>query len=335
MHQLRRLVSIGVLFFALTMVVLAVPALLVVALVADLVTGWRRIRWTRLLALVVGVLTVEALGVVMAGALWVAAGFGTRNASARAQLQNFRLEAWWVRSLLAVCRRTVRMNMVIDGLEHLTDGGVVVIARHTSLGDALLPADLCANQARLQLRYVLKRSLRWAPCIDIVGHRLPNHFVNRSPDDNIEIRALEDLACGLDARSAVVIFPEGTFHTPERAAKVVARLRESRPDIAQRAADLKHLLPPRPGGTFALLDGAPHADVVVIAHVGFERFSSIARIVRSVPFSSPIQVVLWRVPRVEIPAEPGPRLDWLYNEWHRIDEWCEVRTGPSEISADV
>ncbi len=318
------------LYAVLIVLVLASPILLVGTLMADLVTGRRRMRWTRLLALVLGVLVVEAIGVASAGALWVAAGFGHRTDSERAQVLNFRLEAWWVRSLMAVCRRTVRMDVVIDGLEHLTGGAAVVVARHTSLGDALLPADLCANHAGLQLRYVLKRSLCWAPCIDIVGHRLPNHFVNRSPDDDVEIRALEELSRGLDERSAVVIFPEGTFHTPERAAKVVARLRETRPDIAQRAADLKHLLPPRPGGTFALLEGAPDADVVVIAHVGFERFSSIGRIVRSVPFSDPVRVELWRVPRADVPTEPGPRLDWLYDQWHRIDEWCEIRIRPSE-----
>ncbi len=323
--RVHRLISIPGLFLVVVLLVATAPIVLCVTVVGDVIERDRRARWTRLWALIMGLVIAELGGVLAAGALWVASGFGLMMRREWCQRAHRRLEEWWVGALMWVMGRAAHMRLDISGMDALATGNAVVIARHTSLGDAALPAELCAGMAHLHLRYVLKRSLCWAPCIDLVGHRLPNHFVDRSPDDDSEVRALEALAGGLDERSAVVIFPEGTFHTPERAAKVVARLRETRPEIADRAATLRHLLPPRPGGTLALLDGAPAADVVVIRHVGFERFSSIAQIVAGIPFDEPVEVDVYRIPRSSVPADETGRLDWLYGVWQDMDDWCEAR----------
>ena len=42
---------------------------------------------------------------------------------------------------------------------------------------------IVAREARIRLRYVLKHELRWDPCLDIVGWRLPNAFVRRGAQD--------------------------------------------------------------------------------------------------------------------------------------------------------
>ncbi|MDC0708578.1 hypothetical protein POL68_08865 [Stigmatella sp. ncwal1] len=47
---------------------------------------------------------------------------------------------------------------------------------------------------RGQLKYVLKRELLWDPCLDVVGRRLPNVFVERSGDrGKAEIEAVATL----------------------------------------------------------------------------------------------------------------------------------------------
>ena len=40
--------------------------------------------------------------------------------------------------------------------------------------------------------------------------------------------------------------------------------------MARRAEELTHVLAPRPGGFIAALDGAPDADVVLVAHTGLD-----------------------------------------------------------------
>jgi hypothetical protein len=59
--------------------------------------------------------------------------------------------------------------------------------------------------------------------------------------------------------------------------------------------------------------------VVVLGHTGFERFTSLGAIRRAVPFRQPVRVWLWRVPRAEIPDGDDARVDWLYDQWERLD----------------
>lgn len=86
---------------------------------------------------------------------------------------------------------------------------------------------------------------------------------------------------------------------------------------------LRHLLPPRPGGLLRLLQAAPDADLVLIGHVGFEGFSSIHTIVRSVPFTAPVRVRSWRYDRADLPTEPSDQVDWLYERWAELDAWID------------
>ena len=52
-----------------------------------------------------------------------------------------------------------------------------------ALAVVLLAAALLSRPHGVRLRYVLKRELLWDPCLDIVGHRLPNAFVRRGSRD--------------------------------------------------------------------------------------------------------------------------------------------------------
>ena len=73
-------------------------------------------------------------------------------------------------------------------------GPIVLISRHASLADALLPAWLLGRNGDMRPRYVMKRDLLVDPCLDIVGHRVPNWFVDREPEDGtVETDAIERL----------------------------------------------------------------------------------------------------------------------------------------------
>lgn len=328
----RRSISIGGLVGALVVATVLAPVLFAAAAVVDVVERRRGWPHVRLLAMAILALAIELVGTLAAGATWVLFGFGRGFHTRPAQHAHFALQRWWTGALLTAAERTLHLRIQVEDPAPAATGNAIVIGRHTSIGDAAIPAVLLGNLLRLDPRYVVKRSLMWSPCIDVVGHRLPHHFVERNSDDNRgELAALRAIATGLDDHTSVVIFPEGTFFTPERRTRAIERLRNgSRPELAARAEQLRHVLPPRPAGTLALLDGAPQADIVVLGHLGFEQFNSLGAIRRAVPFRAPIRVWLWRVPRAEVPLDADARVDWLYDQWQALDRSVAERlTGPA------
>ena len=138
--------------------------------------------------------------------------------------------------------------------------------RHASIVDNLLPALFVAAPHGLRLRYVLKRELLSDPAIDIAGGRLPNCFVRRGADDaEAEIARVRALAAGLGPDEGVLIYPEGTRFTAAKRERAIER--------QPRAAELRNVPPPRPGGTLAVMETG--ADVVICAHHGLDGFASI------------------------------------------------------------
>jgi hypothetical protein len=89
----------------------------------------------------------------------------------------------------------------------------------------------------------------------------------------------------------------------------------------EAAEALASVLPPRPGGTLALLAAAPEVDVVVCEHVGFEGTASIGQIWRGALVGRTVRVRFRRIRRSEIPAESTAALAWLRDEWRRVDAW--------------
>lgn len=321
---------------AFAAVVILAPLVFAAAVVADLALAPHKWRHTRLAAFAAAALGIELCGVVAAGALWLRYGMGMRLRSDASLAAHHRLQKWYSTSLLSAARVTCGLRIAIEDPTPAAGGNAIVIGRHTSIGDAMIPAVLLTEHFDLRTRYVLKDDLLWSPAFDVVGQRLGFHFVNRSgrSGEGGELAALRALARGIDTRSAAVIFPEGTFFTPARRERAIARLRESsRPELAGRAERLRYLLAPRPGGTLALLEGAPHADVVVIGNIGLEQFTSLKAIYRSVPLREPVQVWLWRVPNAEIPRDADRQLDWLYDQWERLDASIQVRMAERESRA--
>ena len=96
----------------------------------------------------------------------------------------------------------------------LEPGPVVLLSRHASMIDTLIPIFI-ADENHLGCRYVLKNELLWDPALDIIGHRFPNYFVDRSGGNSgSAIDEVGALAAGTRDSEVFVIFPEGS-RTPE------------------------------------------------------------------------------------------------------------------------
>ena len=108
-------------------------------------------------------------------------------------------------------------------------GPVIVMMRHASIVDNLLPAGLVSLPHRIRLRYVLKKELLWDPVLDIGGQRLPNVFVRREGDSATEITRIRRLAIGLTERDGVLIYPEGTRFTAKKRDQAIRRLERTDP----------------------------------------------------------------------------------------------------------
>jgi 1-acyl-sn-glycerol-3-phosphate acyltransferase len=231
-----------------------------------------------------------------------------------------RLQSWWATGLFRAAARVLRWTLEVEAADALKPGPLIVLIRHASLADTLLPAVVIADKG-IRLRYVLKRELLWDPCLDVVGQRLPNAFIRRgSGESAAELDTIAALGRDLAADEAVLIYPEGTRFTPEKHTRALERISASgRPDLLARARELTAVLPPRTAGVLALLDASKAADVLVVAHTGLEGLANIADLIRLGTSERHIRVRLWRVPRASIPDERDARVRWLYDEWARVD----------------
>jgi 1-acyl-sn-glycerol-3-phosphate acyltransferase len=277
----------------------------------DLVTDRQRMPRLRLLSFALAWSALEAAGMAASTALW-ATGQGNDVDA------HYALQRWWATQLIEALRHSAGLRFEVHGLEDLTPGPTILCARHASIVDALLPAWLL-GRVGMRPRYVLKDDLQLDPCLDIVGHRLPNHFLDRDPQDSRhELEELERLAGGMTSRDAVVIFPEGTVVTDSRRARAIARVAANDPDRAARVRGLRTLGPVRPAGTQALLRGAPDADLVLVVHAGLEPLQRLADAPARVPLDRPVRIDITRIPRAAIP-EGEAFTAWFDTQWRERD----------------
>ncbi|HEY4222425.1 MAG TPA: 1-acyl-sn-glycerol-3-phosphate acyltransferase, partial [Myxococcota bacterium] len=233
--------------------------------------------------------------------------------------RNYAVQAWWTGLLFRAVRRLFALTFVVDG-DACVGPGTVVLVRHSSIIDALLPAWFITRAHGVRLRYVVKRELLADPCMDIAGNRLPHHFVARTGDDTAaDVAAIEALARGAHVDEATLVYPEGTRFTPAKRDRAITALAARDPALAERARALTSTMPPKLAGAFALLDGAPAADAIFMAHTGLEGFAHVDDIWSGALLGRTVRISLWRVPRERIPTESHARALWLYDEWAQVD----------------
>ena len=328
----RRAVTIPALLAALLVYTTGVVVLLAAALVVDVVrrvASRRRPVALRLVLVGWAYLLAEAAGLVALGAIWLTAGLPGPARERRMLERTYVVQGWWARLLFRAVTAAFGVRWSVHGTEEVAPGPVIVLMRHASIVDTLLPSVFVAAPAGLRLRYVLKRQLLRDPCLDVAGNRLPNCFVERDSDRSAEeIARVRALASDLGRGDGVLIYPEGSRFSRRRLSRTLAQMRESDAARAARFAALRHVLPPRRGGPLALLDAAPDADVVICAHHGLDGLARIADIWAGDLVGRCIELSFRRIPRDQVPAGPE-RIEWLDDTWEALDRWIAARAGPA------
>ena len=315
-RRARTISTVVVLFVAVS---LLSPAILGLTVIADLIRGPGRHRWmiTRLAVFGWVFLASETIGLIGLGAAWLVGAGGRRTVDL-----TWALQRWWSSTLFKSLRSVFQLRFVVQGDEEIVPGPILLMMRHASIVDNLLPAGLVSLPHDIRLRYVLKKELLWDPVLDIGGQRLPNVFVRREGSDSVtEIAQIRRLGAGLTERDGVLIYPEGTRFTPRKRDQAIRRLERTDPGLANRARRLRRLLPPRPGGPLALLDSG--ADVVVCAHQGLEGLGRVSDVLRVGLVGKTIHVGFRRVEAEQIPEDRSERVAWLFDQWQQIDDWIE------------
>lgn len=279
----------------------------------------------RCIAMLMSFLLAEMVGITRSSAIWLRHRGWRRTPSPEYLRSNFRLQCWWVTFLFRAGVRWFSLRVEVEGDESLRDGPVILFIRHASPVDNLIPAVYGSVGHGLRLRWLVNRWLLRDPCIDIVGNRLPNAFVRGGTQDTERMVSLaRALATGLGAHDGVLSYPEGGLFSPARRTRIIQRLQETDPDAATRAASLRHVLPPRMGGSLALLEAAPDAGVAFCAHSGLEVAGSYRALLSGDLVGRNVRINFWRVPRHEVPPTESARAEWLWEQWQQVDDWIEA-----------
>ena len=304
---------------------LALPLVLPLAALVDLAL-WvvRRKPWmaVRLALMAWWFLFGELRGIAGLAAIYLITGGPLGRGSLRRRRLVYDLRIHWARSHLEGIRVLFGLTFEIEGLEQAGPGPVLILIRHASIIDNALPDAVIGHAHGIGLRFVIKHELEMLPTIDIGGRWVPTNFVRRASEDPAgEVARLRRLAHDLGEGEGILIYPEGTRHTPEKLARAQELIAERHPAIAPLANRLRHLLPPRLGGPLALLEESRGADVVVCGHVGLDGFEYIRDIWAGGLVGTTVRVRFWRYPAADVPAGEEERTVWLYERWQLLDDW--------------
>lgn len=323
----RRPLQVLLLALVSLLLVGTLPLTLVLGVVGLVVPGVGS-RLLRVLGYALVLLALELLGAVAALGLWLLGRAGDQP-----------LHYVVLRALLDEAVRFARLllglRLVTDelGWSPLDDGvpgstnAMVVLGRHAGPGDSLLLVQTLLDRDHLRRpRIVLKDLLRMDPLVDCYLGRLPSAFL--PPGGDTEHR-IADLAADLGTEDALLLFPEGGNFSAARRQRAIEHLRGRGLDTAAaRAARLRNVLPPRPGGVAAALSAAPHADVVFVAHAGLDHLSRPADLWRALPLRSDVRLKWDFVAAADVPRERAEQVDWLFRTWAGMDRWIERHRAP-------
>jgi 1-acyl-sn-glycerol-3-phosphate acyltransferase len=333
----RRGISLTARVVVAVLVLPLLPVWLLLTSVVDLLRDTRvrplRLSFSRALLLFVCYLVAEIVGVTVGVTIWAASGAWLPRVSQRLRARgqqrcrswSYQLQCQWISALMMALRRLHRLRLEVEGDALARPGPLIVFFRHSSIGDILLPGYLLPARHGSRLRYVLKRTLLWDPCLDLVGNRLPNVFVRRGGTDaEHEVTAVAALAENLDEDDGVLIYPEGTRYTEAKRARALARFAaEGDTRRHQLQSRLRHTRLPRPGGPQALLaacrrgDAAP--DVLIGGLVGLEVATSLGPLIQGALLGQTVRVRFWRFPAAEVPDDAEARELWLAERWLAVD----------------
>lgn len=317
----RRLLAFARVYFLFFLLSILLPPLLILAAITDLV---RSVLWkipptaVRLLLFMFAFLAVESVAIPLLGISWLMTR-GNPEALAR---QTFQIQKVWNALLFDTVQSLFGLTVRIEGASNVHPGPVLILIRHSSIVDVLLPVVFIGVREDMRLRFVLKRELLNDPCLDIAGQRLPNYFVARTASDSDkEVESIVALSRQMGRQEGLLIYPEGTRFTPQKHAEAVAKLRQTSPELADIAQTFQHVLPPRLKGAMALLEEG--LDVVFMAHVGLDQLTHFTDLWKGGLVKRAVHIKLWRISAKEVPRGKQARARWLMLEWQKLDKWID------------
>lgn len=260
-------------------------------------------------------LTIELMGLTAAAAICLV----TPRNIAKRQDGFFALECWWGNSIFSALARVLSLSVKVEGQDVVLPGHVLVFIRHATIIDTALPVVCLSNAKGLRLRYVFKRELLIDPCIDVAGHQSPNYFIDRAGDPHDELEGIRHLTENL-GEEGVLLYPEGTRFTERKKQIALERLARTHPDLVPIAESFRHCLPPKPGGALTLMDAAPEADILIVAHRGLEGLAEVSDLLSGNVVGKGVEVQIWRIPASDIPRGEE-RQRWLFDWWKRVDDF--------------
>lgn len=302
-----------------------------------------RLRVLRVIFMMGVYLLWDAAALVWMFGLWVVSGFGWKINSERFQREHYALAGVMLRSLFRAARRILRLTIDFRDadMDAMAPGRpLIVVSRHAGPADSFIIVESLITRFKREPAIVLKDTLQWDPAIDVLLNRVPTRFVSpyrrRKPGAASGTASVASLAKGLDDNDALLIFPEGANATPKRRDRRIAQLRTSgHEELAARAEAMPHVMPPHAGGVLSAMEACPLATVVMIAHTGLERLSTVRDIWRELPVDKEIVLRAWATDPENIPDDRAAREEWLFDWWERIDEWIDAnqpQTSPEAVA---
>jgi hypothetical protein len=236
----RRALTISLYLVAWVLLTLLAP----VWLVAGLVVG--AIRRRSFVTLRLLIFAWFFFSIAMVALVRLAAVFTFLRAKpGELQTRLFQLQQWWAAAVLGLASRLLRLDIQIEDADAALPGPTILLMRHASILDTLLPSVYVQGPAQWRVRYILKQELLFDPCLDIVGNALPNYFVDRTGDRQREFVGIRALVQDL-GDEGVLIYPEGTRFSAEKLVRARKRVREQAPQLYPAAEALTHVLPRTP-----------------------------------------------------------------------------------------
>ena len=308
----RRLRTVPAVVAGFVLVTALLPVLVVALLAYDAVRALRgRGRFSAVRLLLFGwvYLAVETAGLTAMLLFWLASGFG--RARRLYVTLTYALQGWWAAALFGAMRLLFRVGLEVEGDEANAPGPMVLMMRHASLADTLLPTVLVLRRHKIRLRYVLKRRTAVGPGTRRGGQRAPQ-LLPGPPVHRRRRRGGTGASPGGGPRRTRrgAHLPRGhALHPGEEGAGARGRCAVASPTWWSG---------PRPSGGcwrrarrafWPCSRRAP--TVVVCAHVGLDGLSHVKRVWRGGLVGVIVRVAFWRIPAGEIPTGEEARIDWL------------------------
>lgn len=306
------LITVPLMVLAMALLAATLPFTMLLAILLALLPGYRGAP--RALLFLCSYVVCEIAGVLIGAWLWVR----HRQNKSVFLAANFRLQCWWAAKLKKAAEVIFSVSFHSHNNAALDGPAAIMLPRHASIADTVLPMTYYAIPQKIRLRYVLKKELQWDPCLEIVGNRLPNYFIDRASQNSAtEVAGVAHLLEDCPANQGLLLYPEGTRFSRDKHAQLTKKAQPGS-DLHSQLQRWPDLLPPRLGGCLAMLKANSGHDLLFFAHSGFEGSANFVELMNGSWSHSQVHMEFWRVPFAEIPTEPEAQKTFIFAQWDHM-----------------